>query len=461
MANLDYIKPSVKDKLLDFEFMRDMKIGWKNIVGKKTKYLPKQPNENDIKYNARWEIATYEDFFSVAVDGIKGLVFKKQIKFNDDVPQQLQDIMDNANGEGDSFNIVAGELFEGGLDKGIHFALVDMPRGQANNRAEEIAQNIRPYITLIMAENVTSWKTDIVNGLTVLTQVKIREWVEEDVEGNSFATELKEYWRVLWLENNVVNYRLYDSQDAIIEEGNLGNINFIPLFALNLKKTAYFESDIPFYDLAKLNISHYQILSDSRYSAHTACVPVPYASGVSEDEVKNLVVSPNSLAVLSDPQAKLGFLDYDGKGVAVNETLLQRIERRIYQLGFSVVMTEKEMTATESMIEGQQKQSKLNAWVAELKDTLENILNAMAIMGGYGDNGGTVTIDADILSNPLDAQEFTAVINAMVNQKVSFETGMNMIRTGRMMLPEDFDIEVEKYRVSQNNLSMDNTNNNA
>lgn len=453
--NLDYIKPSLLHRLPDYHFMTDIKMSWRGIVDKKEKYLPKEPNETNTKYDARWQRATYENFYSPCIDGIKGLVFKKPIKFNEDTPKQILDIKDNFNGQGDSFNIFAGDLFELGLDKGIAFALVNMTGSSAESRAYEIANNIRPYVTMIMPENVTSWKTDIVNGLTVLTQVKIREWVEVDVADNSYATEYEEHWRVLQLENNKVFYALYDENGTIKQEGDLGNINFIPLFAFYTAKRGYFESDIPFYDLAKLNIAHYNIFSDSRYSAHTASIPFYHGAGIRKEEVEDAQISPNTFLTTSDPSSKISIVDYDGKGVAVNETLLQRIERRIYQLGFSVTMTDKDMTATESIIEGQQKQSKLNTWVADLKDTLENILDAMAIMGGYGETGetgGTIEIDADILSTPITPEELGALTNAVTNGFISQQTAWEMIAQNSLVFPSDWDNEVEKERINSDGL---------
>lgn len=459
--SITYIKPSLSARLPYYKLINDITLGWTGIVDNKTTYLPASPSEvsNTKKYDARWQLATFEDFYNPTVEGITGLIFKKPIKLNDDVPQALQDDLTNANAMGDDFGVVAGQLFNGALRKGIKFALVDMPKGQVNSRADEIAQGIKPYITLIDVENVTSWQTALINGQIVLTQVKIREFIDVPIEGNPYGTESEEQWRVLELVENRVTWTVYNKEDSIVDSGTLGEIDFIPLYALNLDDIGYFEANPPLYEVAKLNIRHYQMFSDSSYASHIACVPFYVATGVQQDETKDLTISPNTFLSLGNPDAKIEIVSYSGDGIKTNDILMQKIEKRINEIGFSVVMEDKEMTATESGISTQQKQSKLNRYVDRLKDTLQNILNAMAIMGGYGTEGGTVTISADILSSPLTAQEFTSINNAMSNGNLSQESGWKMVQSGEINLPDDFDEEEEKRLIEEEGLLTNNINN--
>lgn len=460
--SITYIKPSLANRLPYYKLINDITLGWNGIVEAKTTYLPASPSEikNPTKYTSRWNLATYEDFYNPTVEGITGLIFKKPIKLNDDVPQQLQDDLVNANAMGDDFGVVAGQLFNGALRKGIKFALVDMPKGQSNNRAEEIAQGIKPYITLIDVENVTSWKTELIAGQIVLTQVKIREFAEVADADNPYAVETEERYRVLEIKENIVTWTLFDDEGEVLDNGTLGNINFIPLYALNLDDVGYFEANPPLYEVAKLNIRHYQMFSDSSYASHIACVPFYVASGVQGEETENMTISPNTMLNLANPDAKIEIVSYDGKGIETNDILMKKIEKRINEIGFSVVQSEKEMTATESNITNGQKQSKLNRYADRLKDTLENILNAMSIMGGYSTNGGgTAEISADILNNPLTAQEVTSINNAVSSGNISRESMWDMISTGSISFSDDWTPEKEEQNIEEEGLLTPEVNN--
>lgn len=451
--SIDYMKPSLSARLPLYATIDDVTKGWVGVVGKGEKYLPKEPKEDDGSYKARLATAIYTDYYNSAVDGITGLIFKKPIKLNDDVNKQLQDDLINANAMGDDFAVVAGQMFNGALRKGIKFALVDMPKGTANNRADEIAQGIKPYITLIDVENVTSWKTQLINGKIVLTQVKIKEFKDKDVADNPYAVEQDTVYRVIELdESGNAYYILYDDEGKEIESDYL-NIDFIPLYALNLDDIGFFEANPPLYEVAMLNIRHYQKFTDSSYASHIASVPFYFASGLQTEESKGFVPSPNTFLSASQPDADIKIVSYDGKGIVTNDILMKKLEKRMSELGFAVGTEEKEMTATETNITTHQKQSKLNRYADSLKDTLENILNAMSIMGGYDKNGGgTVEITADILSNPLTAQEFTAIVNAMANGQLSKESGLEMIKTGDIKFREDWDIEAEINRIQEDGL---------
>ena len=166
------------------------------------------------------------------------------------------------------------------------------------------------------------------------------------------------------------------------------------------------------------------------------------------------MISPNTFFSTGDSDAKLTIVDYDGKGVAVNATLLDRIEQKMSEIGLSVITQDKALTATEVNISGAKSQSKLNFYVRALIDTAELILLSGAKMYGLNE-GGSIDIQADILAQPLTAQEAIALNNMVTSGTMSIENMYSIIGSGSFKLGADFDIELEKERIASSGLNDD------
>lgn len=448
-ANVKYIAPQVQQSIPLWKTIDDVSDGIIGITRNPEVYLIKEDGETQKSYDSRLQKATWIDAFNDTIDGLSGLVFKKPIVYNDDIPTQLNASIENADMQGNHFDIIIQNLFDTALRKGIGFFLVDMPKGQAKNRAEEIQQNIRPYYTIIQPENVTSWKTETRQGQIVLTQVKIREFTEKDVQGNEYATEPVERYRILEIGKFKVINVDKDDVETIEDEGDTG-LDFIPFGGLNLNVEGYFVTKPPFYDLAKLNIGHYQIFTDSRHSAHIASVPMLKLLGFQDDEAKSMVISANKAIRSTASEAKVEWLDYDGGGVAVNESLMNKLEEKMNDMGLSVITGTKELTATEVNISTTQKQSKLNTYVRALKDSVELMLQMGARFYNKS-TGGTVSFDADILKIPLTAEEVRIYSDMIAKGQLSNKTLWLMLLADRK-LPEDFDPEVEETNLETDGL---------
>ena len=442
-SNLDYIHPVLQKELPLFTTIDDVSDGIIGMLRNPKLYLIQEPQETDDSYASRLQKATWIDAFSDTIDGLNGLVFKKDIIWND-LPTKLEPTIENADAQGNHADILIQDFFDIALRKGLSFVLVDMPKAEnVENKADEKALGIKPYWTVIQPENVTSWKTETINGQLVLSQVKIREYVEIEVDGNDYATETKEQYRIL--ERGTFKVirpaETKGEADELISEGETG-IDFIPLVALNLGKEGFFSAKPPFYDLATLNIRHYQIFTDSGYSAHIASVPMLKFIGFDEKEIKKMVISANTAIGTSNTEANVEWLDYKGDGVVTNKILLDKLEEQMASMGLAVITGDKEVTATEAQIASDKGQSKLNKYVRSLEDAVGLILQYSAAFFAEKD-GGTVTIEADILSKPMTAQELTALSNAVASGSMSIKTMYMIIQSGSFRLGDEFDVEVE------------------
>ena len=70
---------------------------------------------------------------------------------------QLQSFINDADLDGRSFNTVMREVQMNSSIYGNCWVIIDKPQSNANTRAEELAQDIRPYISIYTPENVVNW----------------------------------------------------------------------------------------------------------------------------------------------------------------------------------------------------------------------------------------------------------------------------------------------------------------
>ena len=454
---LDYIQPTLSNKLKYYKKIDDITGGAVKIKEAGTVYLPKEDGEAEKSYISRLSKATYFDAFNSTIDGLSGLIFKNSIVYGEDIPIQLESMIENADAQGNHMDVLVERMFKKALQKGLSFALIDLPKAEnVKTRADEQKLGIRPYVTIIAPENITSWKTRVENGQLILSQVKIREFIEEEDPANPYGTKTIEQYRILEIGSyTIIRKDEKQKQDVMIDEGSTG-LNFIPLVCLNLEGGEFFSAMPPFIDLAELNIAHYQIFSDSRHSAHISSVPVLKMFGFDKEDMKSVTISVNKAITSTNEKATVEWLDYAGGGVAVNEGLLQKIETKMREMGLSVISQDKTLTATEVNISSSQSQSKLNGYVRALIDAVELMFQMSARMYGVED-GGSISVDADILSQPLTAQDIIALNNIVTAGNLSQDTMWKMIGSGSFRLPDDFDAEIEAELISQSGLLTNDT----
>ena len=93
----------------------------------------------------------------------------------------LQMFLKDADLEGNNFNTVMKTAQNYASIYGHCFMILDKPSIQARTRAEELNQEIRPYISIVTPENVLDWNFKReVNGKYYLDYLKIREEVDKD-----------------------------------------------------------------------------------------------------------------------------------------------------------------------------------------------------------------------------------------------------------------------------------------
>lgn len=456
MANVSTIHPSLVNQIKLYKFIDDLSNGYDGIKAGGDAYLPKQLSEkNDNRvYNLRHELACYLDSFNPIIDGINGLIFQKPVTIETN-NANIKDFIDYATAQNKNFNFFVKKYFKSALKKGRTYAYVDIPSGNENIATNEqrIEAGIKPFVVLIKPEQIINYRTDVINGKEQPTMIVIEEVIE--VEVDDFGTEYEKQYRVL----KVGSVDVYDKNFQIVsEKSHETGLNKIPIVELNLDEDgSLFHAKPPFLDVGRLSIDNYQLMSDSRWSANTASIPFLALLGFDEDEAKSVNISVNSGMRSSNADASVSYVDYEGKGVELNLKLMEVINKRISEIGMSVLTsTTQEITATEKTIDTIQTQSKLYNWVDSLRDSIYQILELVDMYYNQTSEN-TVSIEADILDNLLSADEMARYSDMVAKNQLSNITLWEILKSkGR--LSEDFDSDIEEDRLQNANSPFGITN---
>lgn len=419
------------------------------------KYLPRFMAETANNHQARINRSVLFNATKKTVIDMTGRVFAKPIVLGNDVPEQLVKIAENVDNAGRHLNVFARDAFFDGLQTGIGFIFVEMPRalqpGQGTGRDGEVTKadeaTHRPYLTYFAVEDLIGWKSGVVDGALVLTQARLRERVV--VTDGPFATKIVSQIRVLTRGGWETWREAIDGPDkgkwVRFDEGTT-SIGYIPLVPVYLNRTGFFTGAPPLKDLADLNVAHWQSASDQRNILTVARVPILFATGVSaEDEA--LEIGASSMVRASNPDATMQYVEHTGAAIGAGERDLHSLVMQMQAMGLQLLIDDQaSQTATGELRDNSKENSSLSAMVSGLQDALEAAFGIMADYLTLGrDAGGSLAVNHDfgITGRLGDIQYLT---QAVLGGKIDDETYIDELKR-RGALSDAVDTEVVLHRL--------------
>ena len=166
----------------------------------------------------------------------------------------LESFLKDADLEGNNFNSVIKQAQNYASIYGHCFMILDKPNIQARTRADELNQEIRPYLSLVTPENVLDWNFKReVNGKYYLDYLKIREEVDKD--GGS-------YFRIWYPDRIDTLYQKDQLEPQVIDTADnlIGKIPAVILYNSKSHKRGIGQSDLT--DIADLQKAIYNEYSE-------------------------------------------------------------------------------------------------------------------------------------------------------------------------------------------------------
>jgi hypothetical protein len=412
-----------------------------------TAYLPQFPAENSQSYKARLNQSVFFNAFKRTIQGLTGLVFRKNPVVGDDADAEIKAHLENIDNQGSHLDVFAKEVFEAGVRDGHTYIFVDMPQSvlvtnEKATRADEKKASIRPYWVHYLKSQVINWRTETINGQEILTQATICESV---IEPNGEYEEMEvDRFRVLKIgQYQVFENKKEDSKSddnwVIVEEGTT-SLDFIPLLAFYANKEGYFTSCPPLKDLSDENLRHYRLQSDLDNILHVCNVPILTAVGrANPDEALTISNSVVDVPIEGD----LKYTEHSGSAIAKAQEEIKTSEARMAALGLMLLSQQPKqvMTATESIYKTQAELSTLSGMARSLQDALE--MAGMFHAAYLGKSPFSIQVNQKFAAMGIDPQKISAYTEQVKAGILTLETMWQMLVMAEE-LPDTFDAEKEK-----------------
>lgn len=447
-----------------WKIVHDVEKGTLHLRAQGTTYLPKFPAEHKDDYQTRLNSATLFNAYDRTRNGLIGMVFKKPLALNDDVPESIRGnkerkidgLIENIDLAGTHLDVFAKEVMEDAFD-GHSFILVDMQKGLGPEatRADEIRSGHRPYWVKYKACQAVNWMPISINGQVEIGQITFEEEVSEPdgeygekcvlqyrtfklVETSAEGAQAKEYG-VQWVLKKKVQEEGKEETFELIDEGTIKGFNRIPVAVVYGRKKGFLLSQPVLLDLALINIKHYQKRSDYDQSLHKCGNPIPVVTGVEKEW--NVMAAGSGVGLKLPKDATATYMEPQGNSLEAMRSDLQDLREEMAALGLSVLASrpQAKQTATETVIDFTQESSELETIARSEADAIELCLQFTAKYLGEK-QGGSINLGTHLRSLTLTPQQVTAYSQMVAETQLPLEVFWDILIAGDA-LPADFNKE--------------------
>ena len=252
-------------------YIRSYNGGYDYMIGQ---YLNRYNLELDNEFNQRLANTPCDNHCKNVIQIYSSFLFRVKPSRNfgslaDE--QSLENFLKDADLEGNSLSNVVKQAQNYASIYGHCFMILDKPNIQTSTRAEELQQDIRPYVSIVTPENVLDWNFERQpNGKYELNYLKIRE--EVDRENGT-------YMRIWYPDKIDTLYMPEREEPRIIDtvDNQIGKIPAVILYNSKSHKRGIGQSDLT--DIADLQKSIYNEYSEMeqliRLTNHPSLVKTP------------------------------------------------------------------------------------------------------------------------------------------------------------------------------------------
>jgi len=350
-----------KETVTNFEYyIRSYNGGYDYTLGQ---YLNRYNLELDNEFNQRLANTPCDNHCRNIIQIYSSFLFRVKPSRNfgsmADEPS-LESFLKDADLEGNSFNNVIKQAQNYASIYGHCFMILDKPAIQTRTRADELNQDIRPYVSIVTPENALDWNFKReVNGKYYLDYLKIREEVDKD--GGT-------YFRMWYPDRIDTIYQKDNDEPSIIDtaENQIGKIPAVILYNSKSHKRGIGISDLT--DIADLQKAIYNEYSEIeqliRLTNHPSLVKTPSVNASAGAGA--VIEMPEEI----EPNLKPYLLQPSGANLnSIMESIKHKVEaiNRIAHTG--AIRTTKQQVS--SGIALQTEFELLNARLSEKADNLE------------------------------------------------------------------------------------------
>lgn len=427
----------------------DIREGTLTIRAKKETYLPKFEAETPLDWEARVKMTFANDHYETTLTEHVGLVLSAPIALGKDVPAALVPLIEDIDGAGNHLDVFAQTVLDSALHLGHAVLYTDYPDAtDVQWKAEEIAAQMRPYVTLYPARDVLDWKHVTVGGIKALVWLKLRESSGES-EGDADAVTYREITQMVFYDAvtaratglGAITWRTYrvgeDGTIVPVGAGIVKGPQRIPARVVyGGQKLGLLRTKPHLYGLSLTSEEETQVKSDYAKVMHSCNVPTPVFIGRNVNDASAKVQMGQGIDIPVGGSAMM--LEPSGVALSATRARLLDIQAQMRRQGASMddATSTSTKTATEAKLYAAQRNAKLARAARSLQDALEGVLADMAAFLGLP-SGGSLTVAASFKETGIDPAYLTVLVEAYKEGALNIQELRYVISTGK--LPEDFD----------------------
>lgn len=382
-------------------------------------WLPQLPDESDEVYRIRVERSFLFNVYKRTIVSMVGNAFSSNITVSG-VPEELEYLEWNANGQGQSLTEHAAELFYDILVFGKCHNYVDFPSSNIErvNYAQYKKMGLRPYLARISPVNLIGWELSYNNGFENIEHIRISD-VDVRID-DDFCEEEREIIRLVTPEY----IRVYGRPFASIKNSDAGDfeiitevpnaLGYVPLQTGYANKRGTFVADPTLEDLAWLNLQHFQSSSDQNNILHITRVPFLLGTGFEEKDVDNITISANNMVISGNKDANIKYVEHTGVSMQAGRQHGLDLEQQMNKSGAEILFSKSvsRQTATSRKIDQAEALSVAQISLRSIEQMLEqNYLVAADWLDIDKDFDPVINIGAelDLAEDPNPVQGFISL----------------------------------------------------
>jgi len=440
-----------------------------------TRYLPRPAGmKRADQYAAYVERASWIGATERAVQGITGSIFRHEPALM--TPTALKPALADITQTGVPLRMFAEQVVRETLLIGRYGLLVDFPPALAtpDGLLTPLPQS-RPYWIGYQAEEIINWRTVQRFGDTILSLVVLKECVPE-VQGGwgsdgFFVVKDRTQYRVLRLnEQGVYEVSLWLEPAAGVGAGRSG---FVPMASWIPLRQGQPLDFIPFVFLAPYSIEpaiekslldaliHRNFLAwrhsaDKEHALHLTAMPTFYVAANME-QPPELFVGASQALFFPDNQAKVGLVEFHGQGLQPHENAIKEDLQVMAMLGASVLqgMPDVQETATSVQWRMAGSDSPVQSLVSVCSQAMTWALQVHSWWGGFSEDIDEpsigIALNKDLVSTIMPPQMLQALMQALLNGTISYETFYFNIQRGEIARPLT-SVEEEQALIEDQNM---------
>ena len=474
--------PHFVDMWRDWELADDLDGGVERMrwaaLDCQERWLPKEPLEENDQYESRVHRSDLYPGYSQGLDDAIARPFAKPVQV-DNLPEEWEPWTWDVDGSGNDLTQFLSHFMRCAVKHGMAHIFVDFTNqgGGTVSRAMEDKMRPRPWWRLVPATSLINWKSETLpSGKHVLTEARIHSY--DTVADGNYGEKPVELVRVLRLDSfevwqntayapprfyastrNDLARRYYNAKPnreqnwKLIDEGQFGppgGFSGLPIVTAYTGYVGFMKARPPFTALAEANVTHWRKKSDYDNLAHYAGVPIMFARGMGDDDLKGAAIGAGTVIRSNDPDASLTFVEHSGSALQILAEDLDRLERRMEQLGVRPHVERMQgATATGIAVNSSSADTDVQAWAQSVDTTAEQAFDWSARWAGAeSPEDLDVQIYKDFAIEMIGGGDVPALQADVDNGRVRVETYLKEMKR-RGIYADTLEIEEEVAHAEQ------------